>query len=179
MERSGWERWSKEELRARVVVELGWTGRGPGSCGEESGLPRLGSSGASCPQSLRLACFLRAGRAARWQGAYEGSEAVLCLLFFTYYCYYCNPRYIHDYTAACIWLLFAWRSFVVCTRVSSPLTSSPAQLMLARPHPHAAAGKTDLRKPNSDSCRYERHGSSSTVASCLHSSSASSLLCGM
>jgi hypothetical protein len=45
-----------------VVVELGWTGRGPGSCGEESGLPRLGSSGASCPQSLRLACFLFPGR---------------------------------------------------------------------------------------------------------------------
>jgi hypothetical protein len=45
-----------------VVVELGWTGRGPGSCGEESDLPRLGSSGASCPQSLRLACFLFPGR---------------------------------------------------------------------------------------------------------------------
>ena len=56
--------WSGSVWAVVVVVELGWTAGqvcGPGSCGEESGLPRLASlAGASCPQWLCLARFLLA-----------------------------------------------------------------------------------------------------------------------
>jgi hypothetical protein len=51
-----------------VVVEMGR----PGSCGEESGLPRLAwSRVASCFSVLTLPRFLLAERRAMWRGAAE------------------------------------------------------------------------------------------------------------
>lgn len=60
-----------------------WVGQqvcGPGSCGEESGLPRLGSlAGASCPQWMSWMClarFLLLGTAASGKLAAHDDEAV-------------------------------------------------------------------------------------------------------
>ena len=135
-----------------------WVGQqvcGPGSCGEESGLPRLASlAGASCPQWLCLARFLLAGEGGKLHTMMRlcsdgvGEELLLEVLYFS-----AISCYIHCYIAACV-------LFAVCLDHAGVfnarlLASSLPSSLSAHHHPALAAGTADLRKPNSDSCRYE------------------------
>lgn len=141
-----------------------WVGQqvcGPGSCGEESGLPRLGSlAGASCPQWMCLARFLLLGTASEWwqaaAGAGDERSVRLCRrarVKLTKHLFFASSCYIRCYLAACLCLLFAWAPLAASTRGFSPPSPTLTQLIIFQlmPPPRAA----DLRKPNSDSCRYE------------------------
>jgi hypothetical protein len=132
-----WKRWSRVVYRTRVV-ELSWTGRGPGSCGEESGLPRLESSGAPAPN--RWSSVLSVS----WAADAVAMSRLCWAIFFSYNCSR-PPLYIHCYTAACYCIVYCLPGIIRRLNARLSLLSSSPSL-----RPRAA----DLRKPNSDSCRY-------------------------
>ena len=93
-----------------------------------------------------------------WQAA-AGDERIVRLCRrvrgkLTKHLFSTSSCYIHCYLAACECLLFAWTSLAASTRGFSRLSHPPVtQLIIFQlmPPPRAA----DLRKHNSDSCRYE------------------------
>ena len=128
-----------------------WVGQqvgGPGSCGEESGLPRLGSlAGASCPP---MDVDVSSALSAQWQAAYDDEGGCVraaknCSEASIYYCHYFSASscYIHCYVAACLRLLFAWTKLASSTRGSSPPVS------LALP-PHSAHHHPALSPPRAE-----------------------------
>lgn len=107
--------------------------------------------------ALSAGCWLRGWQAACDDEAVFGRRGRGIIAVKPMFYFSAGSCYIHCYIAACVCFcrLPAWATPASSTRGFSPpvsLLSSPS----AHHHPPAlAAGTADLRKPNSDSCRYE------------------------